>query len=115
MPVLSNLSSTFCRPCCTSISACWISGSLTTAMSWFTLSISAWACLRTTSTALPTSVLMEASTVLDTVLPKFFICRSYSARPAAIWLSALSSWARASASLVSIRSSSWALISSILS
>ena len=115
IPVSLNLSITFCRPSRTSIRACWISGSLTTAIRSLTLSSSAWACWRTVSTAAPTSVLMEPMTELDTVLPKFFSCFSYSCRPAAIWASALSSWAWAAESWVSMSSSSWALMASILS
>ena len=66
------------------------SGSLTTAIRLLTLCSSASACLRTTSTALPTSELREPMTVLDTVLPKFLNCLSYSARPALILASASS-------------------------
>ena len=115
IPVSLNLSMTFCRPSRTSIRACWISGSLTTAIRLFTLSRRACACARTVSTAAPTSVLIWLMTELDTVLPKFFSCFSYSLRPAVICASALSSWERAAASWVSISSSSFALIPSILS
>ena len=51
----------------------------------------------------------------ENIMPKFFSCFSYSLRPAVICASALSSWERAAASWVSISSSSFALISSILS
>ena len=90
IPVLLNLSSTRCKPACTSMSACCTSGSLTTAIRLLTLCSSASACLRTTSTASPTSELRVPMTVLDTVLPKFLNCLSYSARPALILASASS-------------------------
>ena len=115
IPVWLNWSTTRCRPSRTSMRACWISGSLTTPMSWLMLLSKACAWSRTTVTASATSVPIWAMTVSETVSPKFFSCFSYSARPAAIWASASSSWARASASWVSMSSSRRAFTSSILS